>query len=122
MSERVELSFPPEWTPAGGPTDQPPRESAVTELWDDEGKCRGALFGLRFNGLRMLSLSWGGSERGARFARITRENDWALEERFEGVLPDDLKGPVENTWRDALALLATAAQQARRATNPGGKE
>lgn len=118
--ERVELSFPPEWTPAGGPFDKPPRESEVTELWDDEGKCRGALFGLRFNGVRVLSLSWGGEVRGARFARITRENGWSIEERFEGDLPDDLKGPVEQAWRDALTLLAAAAKQARLATDRRG--
>lgn len=114
--ERVELSFPPEWTPDGPPFNKPPRESHVTELWDDEGKCRGALFALRFNGVRMLSLSWGGDKRGARFARITRENDWAIEERPEGELPDDLKGPVDRAWRNALALLAAAAKQARAAT------
>lgn len=113
MSERVEVAFPAAWTPAGS-FDKPPKESHVTELWDDDGKCRGALFALRFNGVRMLSLSWEGGD--AWFARITRENDWALEESFAADPPADLVGPVRRTWTDAIALLAAAAQQARRAT------
>jgi hypothetical protein len=71
--ERVEISFPPEWTPDGPPFNRPPKEHAVTEFWDDEGMCRGALFGLRFDGVRMISLSWG--TEGGRFARITRESN-----------------------------------------------
>jgi hypothetical protein len=113
VAERVEVAFPPAWTPHGS-FEKPPKESAVTELWDDDGKCRGALFALRFDGVRMLSLSWEGG--GARFARITRENDWALEESFKAEPPSDLTAAVDRAWNNALALLIAAAQQARRAT------
>lgn len=117
--ERIEISYPPEWT--NHPRfDRPPRESQVTELWDDEGKCRGALFALRFDGVRMISLSWEGA--GARFARITRESDWALEEHFRDDPPPHLVGAVDRAWRDALALLSAAAQQARRSTQPNPPE
>ncbi|HVQ60353.1 MAG TPA: hypothetical protein VMS60_15745 [Solirubrobacterales bacterium] len=109
----AELTFPPEWT-RSPVFEKPPRESAVEELRDEDGKCRGAIFGLRFDGCRLFLVSWG-PQGGARFARITRDTDWALEERFEGDPSDELKETVDRAWRDGLALLAAAAQAARRA-------
>ena len=110
MGDRVEVAFPPEWTPAGPPFDAPPLESAVTELWNDAGACCGALFALRFDGVRLCSLSWPG---GARFARTRAATSWATEERYQGKVPPDLKGSIDRAWRNALGLLAAAAKQSR---------
>jgi hypothetical protein len=50
---------------------------------------------------------------GVRFARISPDTDWALEERWEGEMPDAIRADLEDVWQTTITLVA-AENKARR--------
>lgn len=58
----------------------------------------------------VLALTYPG---GARFARISPETNWALEERKEGATPPEIAAEMDEVWRDTLALFAARTKELR---------
>ena len=52
---------------------------------------------------------------GARFARISPETGWALEERVEGTTPAEIVEEMDEVWRDTVALFAARNKELREA-------
>jgi len=50
---------------------------------------------------------------GARFARISPETNWALEERVDGHTPPEVAAEIDQTWRDSVALFAARNKELR---------
>ncbi len=53
---------------------------------------------------------------GARFARISPETGWALEERKEGTTPPAIAEEMDSAWRETLTLFAARNKELRSAT------
>ncbi len=50
---------------------------------------------------------------GARFARISPETNWSLEERVEGTTPPEITEEMDTVWRDTVALFAARNKELR---------
>ena len=52
---------------------------------------------------------------GHRFLRISPETDWAMEERWEGAVPDQIAKDIEYAWQSTVDLFAARNKQLREA-------
>lgn len=50
---------------------------------------------------------------GARFARISPETSWALEERREGTTPPEIADEMDSVWRETIDVFAARNRELR---------
>jgi hypothetical protein len=53
---------------------------------------------------------------GARFARVSPDTNWALEERVEASPPEPIAREMDEVWRETLGLFAARIKELRKDT------